>query len=49
MRPNKSRKIESAKKRWDEHAKRYDEWYKTFEGGTPSSDLAHLKCRLWGE
>jgi ubiquinone/menaquinone biosynthesis C-methylase UbiE len=25
-------KIESARKRWDEHAKRYDAWYKTFEG-----------------
>ena len=24
--------IESARKRWDEHAERYDEWYKTFKG-----------------
>jgi ubiquinone/menaquinone biosynthesis C-methylase UbiE len=24
--------IESARKRWNEHAERYDEWYKTFKG-----------------
>lgn len=29
---NKSNNIESIKKRWGEHAKRYDEWYETFEG-----------------
>jgi len=27
-----SRVIESIRKRWDEHAERYDEWYKTFHG-----------------
>jgi len=25
-------KIESIRKRWDEHAERYDKWYKTFHG-----------------
>jgi len=29
---NSSRVIESIRKRWDEHAERYDEWYKTFHG-----------------
>jgi ubiquinone/menaquinone biosynthesis C-methylase UbiE len=29
---NRSREIESIKKRWNEHAERYDEWYKTFHG-----------------
>jgi len=32
MLENRSRDIESIKKRWDEHAKRYDEWYRTFNG-----------------
>ena len=32
MLQDKSRKIESARKRWDEHAEKYDKWYKTFEG-----------------
>lgn len=32
MPKNKSENIESIKKKWDGHAKRYDEWYKTFEG-----------------
>jgi ubiquinone/menaquinone biosynthesis C-methylase UbiE len=27
-----SRDIEGARKRWDEHADRYDQWYETFEG-----------------
>jgi hypothetical protein len=48
MRTDKSRRIESAKKRWDEHSRDMMN-YKTFEGGTPLSDLAHLKCRLCGE
>jgi len=26
------REIESIRKRWNEHAKRYDEWYRTFHG-----------------
>jgi ubiquinone/menaquinone biosynthesis C-methylase UbiE len=29
---DRSREIESIRKRWDEHAERYDEWYKTFHG-----------------
>jgi len=29
---NRSREIESIRKRWNEHAERYDEWYKTFHG-----------------
>ena len=29
---NRSRKIESIRKRWDEHAERYNEWYNTFHG-----------------
>jgi len=29
---DESRTIESIRKRWDEHAERYDEWYKTFHG-----------------
>jgi ubiquinone/menaquinone biosynthesis C-methylase UbiE len=32
MLEDRSREIESTRKRWDEHAKRYDEWYKTFHG-----------------
>ena len=32
MLKDKSRDIESKRKRWDERAKRYDEWYETFEG-----------------
>jgi len=32
MPEDKPRETESITKRWDEHAKRYDEWYKTFEG-----------------
>lgn len=32
MLEDKSKDIESEKKRWDEHAKRYNEWYETFEG-----------------
>lgn len=32
MLEDKSKDIESIRKRWDEHAKRYDEWYKTFAG-----------------
>ncbi len=32
MLENKSRDIGSTRKRWDERAKRYDEWYQTFEG-----------------
>jgi len=29
---NRSKEIESMRRRWDEHAERYDEWYKTFHG-----------------
>jgi len=29
---DKSKDIESVRKRWDEHANRYDEWYKTLRG-----------------
>jgi ubiquinone/menaquinone biosynthesis C-methylase UbiE len=29
---DKSREIDSTRKRWDEHAEKYDEWYKTFHG-----------------
>jgi len=29
---DRSKEIESTRKRWDEHAERYDEWYKTFHG-----------------
>ena len=32
MSKDKSRDINSIKKRWDEHADKYDDWYKTFEG-----------------
>jgi ubiquinone/menaquinone biosynthesis C-methylase UbiE len=29
---DKARNVENIRKRWDEHAERYDEWYKTFHG-----------------
>ncbi|MEM3627600.1 MAG: class I SAM-dependent methyltransferase [Candidatus Bathyarchaeia archaeon] len=29
---DRAREIESIRKRWNEHAERYDEWYKTFHG-----------------
>jgi ubiquinone/menaquinone biosynthesis C-methylase UbiE len=29
---DKARNIENVRKRWDEHAEKYDEWYKTFHG-----------------
>jgi hypothetical protein len=32
MLQDKPGKNESAGKRWDEHAKRYDAWYEAFEG-----------------
>jgi hypothetical protein len=32
MLEEKSRKIERVRKKWDEHAERYDEWYKRFQG-----------------
>lgn len=32
MSRSKTRDIEYLKKRWDEHAHNYDEWYETFEG-----------------
>jgi len=32
MLEDKSRDIESIRKRWDEHAERYDKWYETFKG-----------------
>jgi ubiquinone/menaquinone biosynthesis C-methylase UbiE len=32
MLEDRSRELESERKRWDEHAERYDEWYKTFHG-----------------
>ena len=32
MPEDKSRENESKRKRWNEHAERYDEWYKTFKG-----------------
>jgi len=40
---DKSRKIEGAE-RWDEHAKRFDEWYKTFEGAVEN----HVDLELPG-
>jgi len=42
-----SREIESIRKRWDEHAKRYDEWYETFKGAVEHHvDLELLKGQL---
>jgi ubiquinone/menaquinone biosynthesis C-methylase UbiE len=32
MLEDRSKEIESIRKKWDEHAERYDEWYKTFHG-----------------
>jgi len=32
MSEDKSKEKEAIKKRWDEHAKTYDQWYQTFEG-----------------
>jgi ubiquinone/menaquinone biosynthesis C-methylase UbiE len=32
MPQHKSKETESKRKKWNEHAKRYDEWYKTFKG-----------------
>ena len=32
MRTDKHRQSDNLRKRWDEQAQRYDEWYKTFEG-----------------
>jgi len=32
MMEDKARDIESIRKKWDEHAERFDEWYKTFHG-----------------
>jgi len=32
MLEHESRDVESVRKRWDEHAMRYDEWYQTFKG-----------------
>jgi ubiquinone/menaquinone biosynthesis C-methylase UbiE len=32
MLEHESRDVESVRKKWDEHAKRYDDWYKTFKG-----------------
>ncbi len=32
MLEDKSRDMESTRKRWDDRAKRYDEWYETFQG-----------------
>jgi ubiquinone/menaquinone biosynthesis C-methylase UbiE len=32
MLEDESKDIESMRKRWNRHAERYDEWYKTFEG-----------------
>jgi ubiquinone/menaquinone biosynthesis C-methylase UbiE len=29
---DKARNVENIRKRWDEHAEKYDEWYKTFHG-----------------
>lgn len=32
MLEDRSTDVESVRKRWDDHAERYDEWYKTFKG-----------------
>jgi ubiquinone/menaquinone biosynthesis C-methylase UbiE len=32
MLEHESKDVESARKKWDEHAERYDKWYKTFKG-----------------
>jgi len=32
MSKDKSKDIQGIKKRWNEHAERYDQWYETFEG-----------------
>ena len=32
MLEDKTKDIESKRKKWDEHAERYDEWYETFKG-----------------
>ena len=39
---DKSKDIERERKRWDEHANRYDEWYKTLEGAVEH----YVDCEL---
>jgi ubiquinone/menaquinone biosynthesis C-methylase UbiE len=47
MLENKSKDIESIRKRWDRHAKRYDKWYETFEGAVENHvDWELLKRHL---
>ena len=47
MLDDKSVDIESVRKRWDEHAERYDEWYKTLKGAVEHRvDWALLKGYL---
>jgi ubiquinone/menaquinone biosynthesis C-methylase UbiE len=47
MLEDRSREIERVRKRWDEHAKRYDEWYETFKGAVEHYvDLELLKGHL---
>jgi len=47
MLEDRSREIESIRKRWDEHAKRYDKWYETFKGAVEHRiDLELLKGQL---
>lgn len=44
---DKPRDVESIRKRWDEHAEKYDEWYKRFEGAVEHYvDWKLLKAHL---
>lgn len=38
MSEDKSKDIESIRKRWGEHANRYDEWYETFESAVENNE-----------
>jgi len=47
MLENKSNEIESSRKRWDEHADKYDKWYEQFEGAIEHNvDWELLKIHL---
>jgi ubiquinone/menaquinone biosynthesis C-methylase UbiE len=47
MLEDESRDTESVRKRWDQHAKRYDEWYETFKGAVENHmDWELLKRHL---
>lgn len=47
MLENKSKDVESIRKRWDRHARRYDEWYETFKGAVENHvDWELLKRHL---